>query len=136
MRLHERVIAELGLLSLVRAPRDTKLIILQRFTRFFAFGGSTILLALYLHALKLPDSQIGLFMSLALVGDVISFGLALLADGIRRKVILGFRALLMPSVGSCLCSVETSGCCWQLVWWGLSVLSMAPSFDAMVVVLA
>ncbi|KAH6707847.1 MFS transporter [Leptodontidium sp. MPI-SDFR-AT-0119] len=77
MRLHERVIAELGLLSLVRAPRDTKLIILQRFTRFFAFGGSTIVLALYLHALKLPDSQIGLFMSLALVGDVISFGLAL-----------------------------------------------------------
>ncbi|KAH7323548.1 MFS transporter [Rhexocercosporidium sp. MPI-PUGE-AT-0058] len=99
MRFHERVIAELGLVSLIRAPRDTKLIILQRFTRFFAFGGSTIVLALYLHALKLPDSQIGLFMSLALVGDVISFGLALLADGIGRKVVLGFGALLMVFSG-------------------------------------
>ncbi|KAH7381028.1 major facilitator superfamily domain-containing protein [Cadophora sp. MPI-SDFR-AT-0126] len=95
MRIIQRLVAELGLISLVRAPPNTKLIILQRFTRFFAFGDSTIVLALYLHALKLPDSQIGLFMSLALVGDVISFGLALLADGIGRKVVLGFGALLM-----------------------------------------
>lgn len=99
MRFHQRLIAELGLVSLVRAPGDTKLIILQRFVRFFAFGGSTIVLALYLHSLKLPDSQIGLFMSLTLVGDVISFGLALLADGIGRKVVLGFGALLMVFSG-------------------------------------
>ncbi|KAL2063116.1 hypothetical protein VTL71DRAFT_6188 [Oculimacula yallundae] len=99
MRLHQRVVAELGLISLIGAPRDTKLIILQRFVRFFAFGGSTIVLALYLHALHLQDSQIGLFMSLALVGDVISFGLALLADGIGRKLVLGFGALLMVFSG-------------------------------------
>jgi MFS family permease len=72
---------------------------LQRFIRFFAFGGSTIVLALYLHAIHMPDAQIGLFMSLTLVGDVISFGLALLADGVGRKIILGGGALLMVMSG-------------------------------------
>jgi predicted MFS family arabinose efflux permease len=72
---------------------------LQRFIRFFAFGGSTIVLALYLHAISMPDAQIGLFMSLTLVGDVISFGLALLADGVGRKLVLGVGALLMVMSG-------------------------------------
>lgn len=99
MPIHNRILAELGLISLAHAPRDTKLIILQRFTRFFAFGGSTIVLALYLHALNLPDSEVGLFMSLTLVGDVLSFGMALLADGVGRKAVLGLGALLMVGSG-------------------------------------
>lgn len=97
--LHRRIVCELGLHSLYNSPRDTKILILQRFIRFFAFGGSTIVLALYLHAIHMPDAQIGLFMSLTLVGDVISFGLALLADGVGRKIVLGGGALLMVMSG-------------------------------------
>ena len=129
MHLLQRFVAELGLISLVCAPRDTKLIILQRFTRFFAFGGSTIVLALYLHALKLPDSQIGLLMSLALVGDVISFGLALLADGIGRKVVLGFGALLMVFSGVIF---AFSGNFWVLLAAGV-VGIISPKYATVVI---
>jgi MFS family permease len=94
-----RILHELGLHSLHNSPRDTKILILQRFIRFFAFGGSTIVLALYLHAISISDTQIGLFMSLTLVGDVISFALTLLADGVGRKLVLGGGALLMVMSG-------------------------------------
>jgi MFS family permease len=93
------ILHELGLHSLHHSPWDTKILILQRFIRFFAFGGSTIVLALYLHAISISDTHIGLFMSLTLVGDVISFALTLLADGVGRKLILGAGALLMTMSG-------------------------------------
>lgn len=57
------------------------------------------MLALYLHAISISDTHIGLFMSLTLVGDVISFALTLLADGVGRKIILGAGALLMMVSG-------------------------------------
>ena len=57
------------------------------------------MLALYLHAISISDTHIGLFMSLTLVGDVISFALTLLADGVGRKIILGGGALLMMMSG-------------------------------------
>jgi MFS family permease len=90
---------ELGLNSVLRSSLDAKLLILTRFTRFFAFGGSTIVLALYLHSLNIPDANIGLFFSLTLVGDLVSFGLTLLADGIGRRAVLGGGALLMCMSG-------------------------------------
>jgi MFS family permease len=110
--LHQNLLAELGLLSLFSSPRDVKLLILQRFSRFFAFGGSTIVLALYLHALELSDAQIGLFMTLALVGDVVSFGLTVCADGVGRRRVLMLGAGLMAASGILLAH---SGNFWLLL---------------------
>lgn len=110
--IQNRFLAELGLISLYRSPSDVKVLILQRFVRFFAFGGSTIVLVLYLHALSIPDARIGLFMSLSLVGDLVSFALALLADGLGRKLVLTLGALLMALSGAVLAS---SGNYWILV---------------------
>ncbi len=93
------VLAELGLISLFRSPIDTKILILQRFIRFYAFGGSTIVLALYLRALSISETHIGLFMSLALIGDVFSFILTLFADVVGRKLVLAGGALLMTLSG-------------------------------------
>jgi len=94
-----KILNEIGLISLYNSCRDTKFIILQRFVRFFAFGGSTIILVLYLHAISVSDTRVGLFMSLTLVGDIFSFALTLLADGLGRKLVLGVGALLMAGSG-------------------------------------
>jgi predicted MFS family arabinose efflux permease len=110
--IHQSILAEFGLFSLFSSPRDVKLLILQRFTRFFAFGGSTIVLALYLHALQISDAQIGLFMTLALVGDVVSFALTVCADGVGRRRVLMLGASLMAVSGLVLAN---SGSFWVLL---------------------
>jgi MFS family permease len=90
---------ELGILTLYRSPLDTKILIALRFLRFFAFGGTTIILALYFHALGFSDAKIGLFMSLTLIGDAISFFLCILADGIGRRSILAIGACMFTFSG-------------------------------------
>ncbi len=112
----QKLFNELGLHSLFASPLDTKIIILQRFIRFFAFGGSTIVLVLYLHEHDIPASQIGLFMSLTFVGDIISFGLSLVADGIGRKHVLAIGALMMAFSGF---AFATSGNFWVLLLAGV-----------------
>ena len=82
------------------SSRDTKLLCLQRFTRLFAYGASTLVLALYLSSLGSSDARIGLFMTLTLLGDVvISFLLTLVADGLGRRRILVLGAALMTASG-------------------------------------
>lgn len=89
-----------GLPSLLSSTLDTKILCLQRFVRLFAFGASTLILASYLSTLGHSDDLIGLFMTLTLVGDVfISFLLALVADKLGRRNILGIGALLMCASG-------------------------------------
>jgi MFS family permease len=73
-------------------PRDAHIILVSRLTRVFAYGSSTLILALYFSALGYTDEKIGLFMTLTLLGDVlISLVLALWADrlGRRRTLVLG-----------------------------------------------
>lgn len=90
------ILRELGLASLYHSPHDTKLLCAQRFVRLFAYGGSTLILASYLSALRIPDDRIGLFMTLTLVGDVvISFLLTLFADRMGRKAVLMLGSGLM-----------------------------------------
>lgn len=92
---------EVGLVPLYHSPLDTKLIILQRFVRLFAYGSATLILVSYLSALGISDSRIGLFMTLTLVGDVvISFLLTLITDGVGRRFMLGFGAGLMAASGA------------------------------------
>ncbi|KAI4215412.1 MAG: hypothetical protein LQ351_002312 [Letrouitia transgressa] len=82
------------------SSRDTKLLCLSRFIRLFAYGASTLILALYLSSLGVSDTRIGLFMSLTLWGDVaISFLLTLFADGLGRRRILVLGAALMTGSG-------------------------------------
>jgi MFS family permease len=94
------LLKELGLITLFHASADTKILILQRFVRLFAYGGSTLILAAYLSDLGISDTRIGLFMTLTLVGDVlISFCLTLIADQLGRRWILVLGAALMSVAG-------------------------------------
>ncbi|EXJ86177.1 hypothetical protein A1O1_06547 [Capronia coronata CBS 617.96] len=94
------VLNELGLVTLYAAPVDSKILILQRFVRLFAYGGSTLILASYLSDLGISDTRIGLFMTLTLIGDVvISFLLTLVADSLGRRWILVLGAALMSASG-------------------------------------
>ena len=63
-------------------------------------------------------------MSLTLVGDVISFALAMLADGIGRRVVLGVGCCLMALSGSVFAA---SGNFWALVVAGV-VGIISPKF--------
>lgn len=91
---------EVGLVSVYHSPLDTKLLCMQRFVRFFAYGGTTLILAAFLSELGNSDSRIGLFMTLTLVGDVvISFILTCYADALGRKTVLCIGSLLMVVSG-------------------------------------
>lgn len=111
--LLSRLASELGLYSILSSPRDTKLLCLQRFVRLFAYGASTLILALYLSSVGISDARIGAFMSLTLLGDVvISFGLTLFADGLGRRRVLVLGAGMMSASGVVF---AVSGNYWVLV---------------------
>lgn len=104
---------ELGVFSVLHSPRDTKLLCLQRFVRLFAYGATTLILALYLSSVGTSDGRIGLFMTLTLLGDVvISFLLTLVADGLGRRRILILGAGMMSASGVVF---AVSGNYWVLV---------------------
>ncbi|OAQ65835.1 MFS general substrate transporter [Pochonia chlamydosporia 170] len=95
-----RLLSELGLTTLHACPLDIHLLILQRFTRLFAYGASTLILVSYLQSLGNSRTQSGLFMTLTLTGDIlISFVLTLTADKIGRKTTLAAGAILMSLSG-------------------------------------
>lgn len=97
---YHRVLAELGLVTLFRSSRDIKLLCLQRFTRLFAYGVTTLILVAFLQELGHSRTRVGLFMTLTLAGDVvISFFLTLFADKLGRKAVLSLGALLMTGSG-------------------------------------
>ncbi|KAI8946446.1 major facilitator superfamily domain-containing protein [Xylaria longipes] len=98
--LAKSVLSELGLISLWNSPRDIKLLCGQRFVRMLGYGVSTLILVAYLDALGNRKTEIGLFMTLTLIGDVcISFFLTLFADALGRKATLMVGALLMTGSG-------------------------------------
>ena len=108
-----KVAEELGLFSILQSSKDTKLLCLQRFIRLLAYGGSTLILALFLASVGSSDARIGLFMTLTLLGDVvISFILTLVADGLGRRRILMLGAALMSASGVVF---ALSGNYWVLV---------------------
>ena len=66
----------------------------------FAYGSSTLVLALFLSALGFSDTRIGLFMTLTLIGDVcISLALTFVADALGRRMILILGSVLMVLSG-------------------------------------
>lgn len=82
--------------------RDIYIILLSRFLRMFAYGGAALVLAVYLYANGNNGTQIGSFLTMALLGDaVISYFLTLMADRIGRRRVLLVGSLLMSAAGIC-----------------------------------
>lgn len=95
-----RAASELGVYSVLQSSRDTKLLCLQRFIRLFAYGTTTLILALHLSGLGISEARIGLFMTLTLLGDAfVSLFLTLVADGLGRRRTLAAGAALMSASG-------------------------------------
>ncbi len=83
-----------------RLTRDGWLLFATRCLRMFGYGLLSVVLVLYLIAVGFKDWEIGLLLTLSLVGDtVISLGLTTIADrlGRRRTLIVG--AVLMALAG-------------------------------------
>jgi MFS family permease len=92
---------ELGLATMKTAGKDVYIIILARYVRLTAYGAVALILALYFQELGFSDEQIGLFMTLTLLGDVlISLLLTLVADSLGRRTILLFGAIAMAASGA------------------------------------
>lgn len=68
--------------------------------RLFAYGGTTLILALYLAVLGFPDTKVGLFMTLTLVGDLaIGMVLTYIGDGMGVRATAAIGSLLMVGSG-------------------------------------
>jgi MFS family permease len=81
--------------------RDGRTLFLTRAGRMFGYGFLAVVLVLYLAALGIPDPQIGLLLSLTLVGDtVISLWLTTHADRVGRRRVLIVGAALMVGAGT------------------------------------
>jgi MFS family permease len=92
---------EIGLHTMSVAGKDVYIIILARYLRLVAYGAVALILALYFEELGFSDAQIGLFMTLTLLGDVcISLFLTLIADTLGRRRTLFLGAVSMAVSGA------------------------------------
>ena len=79
---------------------DGKLLFVTRAARLFAYGFLSVVLVLYLAEMGFPESQIGLLLTLTLLGDtLISLWITVSADRIGRKRMLLAGAGLMVLAG-------------------------------------
>lgn len=93
-----------------------------RCARLFAYGFLSVVLVLYLSAIGLSDRQIGLLLTMALLGDtVISLWLSTAADRIGRRLMLVVGALLMTFAGGLF--ALTNSFWWLLVAATVGVIS-------------
>jgi MFS family permease len=80
---------------------DRDLLLLTRSLRLFAYGALSVVLVLYLTALGFTASQIGLLLTLTLVGDtIVSLILTTRADRFGRARVLVVGAVLMAVAGA------------------------------------
>ena len=83
-----------------RASIDIALLFAARIVRLFAYGFLSVVLVLYLAEIGMPAGQIGLLLSLTLLGDAaISLWLTTSADRLGRKRTLLLGAALMAGAG-------------------------------------
>ena len=79
---------------------DGRLLLWTRFTRLFAYGALSVVLVLYLTSLGMGTEQIGVLLTLTLMGDtVVSLWLSTRADRIGRRRVLMIGAALMTAAG-------------------------------------
>jgi predicted MFS family arabinose efflux permease len=88
---------------------------LQRFVRLYAYGASFIILIQFLSSVgNISDAQIGLFLTLTMLGDaLISLCLTIVTDRVRRRNVLAFGATSMAFSGVVFAS---SSSYWILVF--------------------
>jgi len=80
--------------------KDIPILFATRILRLFAYGSLSVILALYLAAAGLTESEIGLLLTLTLVGDtIISLFITTRADRVGRKRMLMIGAGLMIFAG-------------------------------------
>jgi MFS family permease len=80
--------------------RDGRLLFLTRGLRMFGYGFLSVVLVLYLAAIGLAPFEIGLLLTLTLLGDAaITLWLTTHADRIGRRKVLLFGSLLMAGAG-------------------------------------
>lgn len=92
---------ELGLATIRHAGTDVHIIIFARYIRLFAYGAVALILALFFQEQGFSDEQIGLFMTLTLLGDVVvSLLLTLIADSLGRRRTLLLGAMSMAVSGA------------------------------------
>jgi MFS family permease len=79
---------------------DGWLLFVTRFARLFAYGSLSVILVFYLVGLGLAETQVGLVLTLTLVGDVVvSLYLTTRADRIGRRRMLVVGSVLMAAAG-------------------------------------
>ncbi len=79
---------------------DITFLFITRFIRMFAYGFVSVLLVLYLSRIGISNTQIGLLLSLTLLGDIgISLLLTTTADRLGRRMTLVIGAVLMLLAG-------------------------------------
>ena len=81
-------------------PRDSRLLFCGRIIRLFAYGFLSIILALHLAAVGMTESEIGLLLTLTLVGDaLLSLVITQVADRFGRQRMLMVSAGFMVLTG-------------------------------------
>ena len=102
--------------------RDTSLLFATRAVRLFAYGFLSVVLVLYLAAIRLDDHRIGLLLSLTLIGDVIlSLILTTQADALGRRRTLVAGAILM--IGAAIVFASTHDFTLLLIAATIGVIS-------------
>ncbi len=88
-------------------PRDVRILFATRILRLLAYGFLSVVLALYLEAAGLGDRQIGLLLTLTLVGDtLVTLAITTSADRLGRRRMLVLGAGLMVLAGAVFASTR------------------------------
>ena len=84
-----------------KTKKDIYYLFATRSLRLFAYGALSVVLVLYLSKIGINDYQIGLLITLTLIGDaVISLWITTKADSISRKKMLVLGSFLMAGGGA------------------------------------
>jgi MFS family permease len=98
------------------------LLFITRGVRLFAYGFLSLVLVLYLKAVGLNEKQIGILLTMTLLGDVvISLWITTAADRLGRRRMLAVGALLMVLVGGVF--AVTGNFVWLVIVATIGVLS-------------
>src|SRR5438477_5657095 len=102
--------------------RDGLILFATRSLRMFAYGFLSVVLVLYLKAVGLKEEQIGILLTMTLLGDVaISLWITTAADRIGRKKMLVLGAILMALAGFVFAA--TNNLIWLILAATIGVLS-------------
>ncbi len=109
--------------TFVSAPRrDVRLLFATRMLRLFGYGFLSVVLVLHLAAASLSESEIGLLLTLTLLGDaVISLFITTWADRLGRRRMLLVSAALMSLAGAIFATSSSFG--WLVVAATIGVIS-------------